>query len=117
MSFDFSKVLSQVGDDLIAKTGEPIGLNADQSVRVAHALAANWNKGREQAVQQTAQDTGLTEEVVAAMASKLVEVGKEKLVNEGPVGDALKGAQAAASDAVSKAAGGFLGGLFGRKAS
>ena len=116
MSIDFSNIVSRIGDDLIAKAGEPVGLNADQSVRVARALAANWNKGRDQAVQQAAQDTGLTEEVVSAMATKLIDVGKEKLLDEGPVGDAIKGAQTAAADAVSKAAGGFLGGLFGRKA-
>jgi len=117
MNIDFSKVVSDVGEDLIGQTGEPLGLSKDQSVRVAKALAANWNKGRDQAVQQAAADTGLTTEVVSAMATKLVDVAKDKLINEGPVGDAIHSAQAAASDAVSKAAGGFLGGLFGRKAS
>lgn len=116
MSIDVSKIVSQIGDDLIAQTGEPLGLDRDQSVRVARALAANWNKGREQAVQQTAADTGLTEEVVGSMATKLIDVAKEKLIEDGPVGDAIQSAKTAASDAVQKAAGGFLGGLFGRKA-
>ncbi|HWA00280.1 MAG TPA: hypothetical protein VG841_08190 [Caulobacterales bacterium] len=117
MNIDVSKIVSEIGDDLIAKTGEPIGLDHDQSVRVAHALAANWNKGRDEAVAQTAADTGLATEVVGAMATKLVDVAKEKLVDEGPLGDVIKSAQAQAGDAVGKAASGFLGGLFGRKAS
>ncbi|MES1200692.1 MAG: hypothetical protein ABUS57_04500 [Pseudomonadota bacterium] len=116
MNIDFSKIVSDVGDDLIAQTGEPLGLSKDQSVRVARALAANWNKGRDAAVEQTAADTGLPTEVVSAMTTKLIDVAKDKLLNEGPVGDAIHSAQAAATDAVGKAASGFLGGLFGRKA-
>ena len=45
MSFDLSKVVADLGDDMIAKCGEPVGLNKEQSVRVAHALAARFNLG------------------------------------------------------------------------
>jgi hypothetical protein len=117
MSLDYSKIISNLGDDLVAKTGEQVGLDRDQSVRVAHALAANFSKGREEAVRQTAEDTGLTEEVVSAMLSKLIETGAKKLVEEGPVGDAVASAQAAASNAMKKAAGGMFGSIFGSKTS
>src|SRR5262249_44036744 len=114
---DFSKVVSNLGEDLIAKTGEPVGLDKDQSVRVAHALAANWNKGKDGAVEAAAADTGLPTEVVSAMGAKLMDVAKDKLINEGPVGEAIDNAKAQATEAAKKAVGGLLGGLFGRKAS
>ena|SRR5688572_8764308 len=117
MAIDFSKIVSELGDDLIAQQGDQVGLDRDQSLRVANALARNFSKGREGAVEAAASETGLTEEVIAAMAGKLIEVGKEKLLSEGPVADAMASAQAAAGDAVKKAAGGMLSGLFGRKAS
>ena len=117
MEIDFSKIVSNLGEDLIAKTGEPLGLDKDQSVRVARALAANWNKGKDSAVEAAAADTGLPTEVVSAMGSKLMDVAKDKLINEGPVGDAIENAKSAAMDSVNKATGGLLGGLFGRKAS
>ena len=40
MSFDMSRVVSGLGDDAIGKIGEPLGLENETSVRVAHALAA-----------------------------------------------------------------------------
>lgn len=116
MTIDFSKIVSELGDDLIAQQGEHVGLDREQSVRVADALARNFSKGREGAVEAAAAETGLTEEVIAAMAGKLIEVGKEKLLNEGPVADAIASAQVAAGDAMKKAAGGMFSGLFGRKA-
>ncbi|HYD88416.1 MAG TPA: hypothetical protein VEA80_13150 [Vitreimonas sp.] len=122
MSFDMSKVVAELGDEVIAKCGEPIGLNKDQSVRVAHALAARAGMGGEDMIKAVAADTGLDEEVVAAMAKKLVEVGTEKLMNETPIGAAVDNAKqeamaalTAASQGAAKNAGGFLGSLFGRK--
>jgi hypothetical protein len=115
MNIDVSKIANELGEQALAQCGEPVGLDKDQSVRVAKALASHWGKGRDQAIAQTAADTGLTEEVVGAMAAKLLDAAKEKLLNEGPVGDAIDSAKAAAGDAMKKAAGGLLGGLFGRK--
>ena len=40
MSFDISKVVSELGDEVIGQCGEPVGLDKDQSVRVARALSA-----------------------------------------------------------------------------
>jgi hypothetical protein len=121
MSFDFSKVLSELGEDMIAKTGAPLGLSKDQSVQVANAVASHFSKGEGEAARLAAADTGLKEDVVAAMTAKLVEVGKEKLLTEGPVGDAVNAAKAQAQSAISnaggelaKGAGGLLGRLFGR---
>jgi hypothetical protein len=111
MSLDTAKIISDLGDDLVAQAGEPVGLDRDQSIRVARALAANLNKGKDAAVQAAAADTGLTEEVISAMLGKLVELGKEKLLSEGPVGDAIASAKSQAGAAL----GGMLGGLFGRK--
>jgi hypothetical protein len=122
MSLDTAKIISDLGDDLIAQAGEPVGLNRDQSVRVARALASHMGKGKDAAVQQAAAETGLTEEVISAMLGKLVEAGKEKLLSEGPVGEAVDQAKASASAALGQAGqaaarsvGGMLGGLFGRK--
>lgn len=111
MSLDTAKILSELGDDLVAQAGEPVGLNRDQSVRVARALTQHMGKGREAAIQQAAADTGLTEEVISAMLGKLVEAGRDKLINEGPVGSAIENAKGQAQAAL----GGMLGGLFGRK--
>jgi hypothetical protein len=122
MSLDTAKILSELGDDLIAQAGEPVGLNRDQSVRVARALTQHLGKGREAAVQQAAADTGLTEEVISAMLGKLIETGRDKLLNEGPVGQAIDSARAQAGAAIGQAGqaaarsvGGMLGGLLGRK--
>lgn len=122
MSLDTAKILSDLGDDLVAQAGEPLGLNRDQSVRVARSLTQHLGKGREAAVQQAAADTGLSEEVISAMLGKLVDIGKEKLLKEGPVGAAIDSARDQASAAVGQAGeaamrgvGGMLGGLFGRK--
>jgi hypothetical protein len=118
MNIDLSKIVSELGDEAIAQCGEPVGLDRDQSVRVARALAAHAGLGREEAVAAAAADTGLTEEVISALLGKLVEAGAEKLVSEGPIGDALGAAKGAASEALGKGAGemfGKLGGMFGRK--
>lgn len=122
MSFDLSAVVRELGDEAIAKAGEPLGLSKEQSVRVAHALAAHAGLGNEETIRAVAQDTGLDEEVVAAMAKKLIETGAEKLMNETPVGAAVDNAKqeamaalTAAGAGAAKNAGGFLSGLFGRK--
>lgn len=122
MSFDFSKVVAALGDEAIGKAGEPVGLNKDQSVRVARALAARAGLGNEEMIKAVAEDTGLDEDVVAAMAKKLIEVGGEKLMNETPIGAAVDNAKQQAMAALSsvgagaaKNAGGFLSSLFGRK--
>ena len=122
MSFDISQVVTALGDEAIGKCGEPLGLSKDQSVRVAHALAANAGLGNQQMIAKVAADTGLDEEVVAAMAKKLIETGAEKLMNETPVGAAIDNAKqeamaafTAAGSGAAQQAGGFLGKLFGRK--
>ena len=121
MSFDFAKVLTDLGDDLIAKTGEPLGLSKDQSVRVAQAVGRHFAKGQVEAVKLAAADTGLSEDVVSAMTSKLIDTGKEKLLKDGQVGDAIDSAKAQAQAAlanaggdIAKSAGGMFGKLFGR---
>lgn len=119
MAFDFSKVVSELGDDIIAQCGEPVGLSKDQSVRVARALGQNIGGGKDLAIKAAATDTGLSEEVTSAMLGKLMEVGKEKLLKEGPVGDAIEGAKAQAMAAMgdlgNQATKGMFGKLFGKK--
>ncbi|MES1202842.1 MAG: hypothetical protein ABUS57_15505 [Pseudomonadota bacterium] len=120
MSFDFSKVVSELGDDMIAKCGEPLGLDRDKSVRVAHALAARFNLGGQAMIKAAAEDTGIAEDAVSDMSKKLIEAGKEKLMDESGAAaaiekakaDAAAAAQAAASD-VAKKASGMFGKLFG----
>jgi hypothetical protein len=119
MAIDFSKIVSELGDDLVAQAGEPVGLDRDQSVRVAAALSRNIGGGKDLAVKATAAETGLTEEVISAMLGKLVETGKEKLIEEGPVGDAIENAKAQAMAAMGNIGGeatkGIFGKLFGKK--
>jgi hypothetical protein len=123
MSLDVSRVVSEMGDAFIAKVGEEVGLDGDLSVRAAHALAAHIGSGgRDGAIKQAAAETGVGEEVIAALMTKLVEAGTEKLLKESPVGDAIDSAKEQASAALgavggdlAKKAGGMLGGLFGRK--
>ncbi len=119
MAFDFSKVVSELGDDLVAQCGEPVGLNKDQSVRVARALGQHMGGGKDLAIKAAAADTGLSEEVTSAMLGKLIETGKDKLINEGPVGDAIEGAKtqamAAMGDLGNQATKGIFGKLFGKK--
>jgi hypothetical protein len=114
MSLEVGKIVSELGDALIAKVGEEVGLDGDLAVRAAHALAAHIGSGRDAAVKQAAAETGVGEEVIAALLSKLIEAGAQKLMEESPVGDAMASAKAAAEGAIGKAAGGMLGKLFGR---
>src|SRR5262245_19632786 len=93
MSFDMSRVVTTLGDDAIAKCGEPVGLNEEQSVRVAHALAARAGLANQEMVAQVAADTGLSEDVVAAMTKKLVEEGGKKLMDATGATAAIDGAR------------------------
>ncbi len=122
MGFDLSKVVEDLGDGLVAQLGEPLGLNGDQSKRVARALGAHFSSNREQTIQAAAADTGLDEEVVGSMLNKLVEAGKERLLESGPVADAIDGvkgqanaAMAAMGGQAASNVGSMLGGLFGKK--
>jgi hypothetical protein len=122
MSFDISTLVKALGDEALAQAGEPLGLDKDQSVRVAHALAAHAGLGDDEMVRAVAADTGLDEEVVAAMLKQLAETAAEKVMEETPVGAAVDSARqqamAAMGDAGATAvknAGGFLGRMFGRK--
>ncbi|MGE3303195.1 MAG: hypothetical protein AB7M12_08780 [Hyphomonadaceae bacterium] len=122
MDFDLSKVVSQLGENAVAQCGDAVGLTRDQSIKVAHALAANFSKGKDEAVKAAAETAGLAEEVTSSMLTKLIDVGKEKLLSEGPVGQALDSAKdsamAALNDAGGEAmknAGGFFSKLFGKK--
>jgi hypothetical protein len=111
MSFDIGVVVQNLGEEAIGQAGEPVGLDQEQSVRVARALAAHAGLGGEEAVRAAAADTNLSEDVVSSMLQKLIEIGKEKVLEEGPVADAIEGAKDQAMDA----ARGLLGGMFGRK--
>lgn len=122
MAIDISKILSSLGEDLVAQAGEPVGLDRDQSVRVAKALSAHIGGGKDLAIKAAAADTGLTEDVISAMLGKLVETGKEKLLKESPVGDAIDGAKDQAMAALGNIGGeatkglfGKIGGMFGKK--
>ena len=118
MSFDISAVVTALGDEAIGKAGEPLGQEKEQSVRVAHALAAHAGLGDEDMKRAVADDTGLSEEVVAAMLKRLGEMAAEKLKNETPVGAAVEAAKQQAMAAVGDASAAALrglGGLVGRK--
>lgn len=122
MSFEISKVIEALGEEAIGQIGEPIGLDKDQSVRVARALAAHSGLGNQQMVQAAAADTGLDEDVVAAMGKKLVEEGGNKLMEETGVSAAIDNAKQDAMAALgnvggdaARNAGGLLGKLFGRR--
>jgi hypothetical protein len=114
MAFDMSKVVSSLGDEMIGKCGEPVGLDKDQSVRVARALAARFNLGGEAAIKAAAEDTGIDEECVAAMSKKLMEAGKEKLMDESGATAAIDKAKQDAMNAVQNQAKGMFGKLFGK---
>jgi hypothetical protein len=118
---DVSKILSSLGDDMVAQAGEPVGLDRDQSIRVAKALSSHIGGGKDLAIKAAAADTGLTEEVISAMLGKLVEAGKEKLLGDSGVTGAIEDAKAQAMGAIgdlgNQATKGLFGKLFGKKAS
>lgn len=122
MSFDISKVVEALGEEAIGQIGDPIGLDKEQSVRVARALAAHSGLGNQQMVQAAAADTGLDEEVVAAMGKKLVEEGGNQVMEATGVNTAIDNAKQDAMAALgnvggdaARNAGGLLGKLFGRR--
>ena len=114
MSIDISKIMSGLGDDLVAQAGAPLGLDRDKSVRVAQALGQHMGGGKDLAIKAAAADTGLTEDVISAMLGKLIETGKEKLLKEGPVGDAIENAKDQAMAAMGNIGGGAAKGIFGK---
>ncbi|MDZ4777133.1 MAG: hypothetical protein SGJ23_10145 [Alphaproteobacteria bacterium] len=123
MAIDISKILSSLGDDLVAQAGAPLGLDKDTSVRVAAALSQHIGGGKDLAIKATAADTGLTEDVISSMLNKLIDTGKEKLMNESGVTGAIDDAKAQATGAIGNIGGeatkglmGKIGGLFGKKA-
>jgi hypothetical protein len=123
MSLDLSQAFRALGDEAIAKIGDQIGLDREQSVRVAQALAARASQGREAAVAGAAEETGLGQEVVAAMFGKLAETAAEKALSDSPIGNALGAFKAPLAEAgagvigegAAKGAGGLMSKLFGRK--
>jgi hypothetical protein len=114
MAFDMSKVVSTLGEDVIGSCGEPLGLDKAQSVRVARSLAAHFNLGGEEAIKAAAADTGLSTEVVSSMSKKLMDAGKEYVLKESGVTDAVEKAKAEAMAAVQNQAKGMFGKLFGK---
>ena len=116
---DLSKIVSDLGDDIVAQCGEPVGLSNDQSVRVARALGQHMGGGKDLAIKAAAADTGLSEEVVSAMLGKLVAVGKDKLMTDagvtGAIDNAKDQAMAAMGNIGGEAAKGIFGKLFGKK--
>ncbi len=122
MSIEISKIVEALGEEALGKAGEPAGLDKEQSVRVAKALAAHSGLGGEKMLAAAAADTGLTEDVIGAVSKRLVEIGAEKLMKDTPIGaavdnmkDSAMAALTGAGGDVGKQAGGFLKGLFGKK--
>ena len=122
MAIDISKILSSLGEDLVAQAGEPVGLDKETSVRVASALSQHIGGGKDLAIKAAAADTGLTEDVISQMLAKLIDTGKEKLMNDsgvtGAIDDAKDQAIAALGNVGGEAAKGLfgkIGGMFGKK--
>lgn len=115
MAFDLGIVVAKLGEDLIAEAGAPIGLEPAKAKEVAQALAKHWGEGPAQAVKLAAAETNLAEEVVSEMSKKLIDLGKERLMGDLGVTDALEGAKAQAQAALGNVGGGLLGRLFGKK--
>lgn len=111
---DMQKIVGQLGDDVIGSCGEPLGLDKETSVRVARALAAHFNLGGEEAVKAAAADTGLSTDVVGSMSKKLMDEGKNYVMKESGVADAVDKAKADAMAAVQNQAKGMFGKLFGK---
>lgn len=115
MAFDMGIVVSKLGEELIAQAGEPVGLEPAKAKEVAEALGKHWSHGPQEAIRLAAQETNLAEEVVAEMSKKLIDLGKERLMNDTGVSDAIEGAKAQAQAALGSVGGGLLGRLFGKK--
>jgi len=122
MSIDISKIISNIGDDLAAKAGEPLGLDRDKSILAAHALINHMGGGKDLAIKAAAAETGLTEEIISSLLTKMIDAGKEKLMAESGVQDAIDGAKDQAMAAINNIGGevskglfGKIGGMFGKK--
>jgi uncharacterized protein YidB (DUF937 family) len=105
MNVDVSKIVEALGDSAVAQIGESVGLDGGSTSKVVKSLSGHFKAGGNVA-QRVASDTGLREEVISQFTDKLVEAGKEKLLSQGPVADALASAGPV---------GGLVGRLFGKK--
>ena len=105
MNIDVSKVVDVLGNAAVEQIGESVGLDGEKTAKVVSSLA-NHVKGGGDIAARVAADTELQQDVVSQFMDKLVEAGKDKLLSEGPVADALKAAGPV---------GGLVGRLFGKK--
>lgn len=115
MALNFENIVAFLGEKAVGEIGAPLGLNADQSLRLASTLARTAGAGPELAVKGAAAETGIPEDVVKAMLDKLFETGKQKVLEETGIAQQADALRDQAVDSVKQAAGGFLGRLFGRK--
>lgn len=106
MNVDVSKVVDALGEQAVAQIGDSVGLDGEKTSRAVKSLAKHMKGGEGTIAQRVAADTGLREDVISQLQDKLIEAGKEKLLAEGPVADALKAAGPV---------GGLVGKLFGKK--
>jgi uncharacterized protein YidB (DUF937 family) len=98
---DLGQIVSSLGEQTIVEMGEPLGLNKDQSIRAARALAENFTGDKDQAIEAAAKETGIGKEVLSAMIVKLLDTAKDQAV------DHMK-------DQATQAAKGMFGKFFGR---
>lgn len=115
MALDFENIVGFLGAKVVGDIGAPLGLNGEQSVKLASALANNIRAGKDLAVKGAAAETGIPEDVAQAMMDKLYETGKEKLLHDTGIADQAEAMKDQAVEAAKQAAGGFFGRLFGRK--
>lgn len=105
MNIDVNKLVETLGDAAIEQVGESVGLDGEKTSRVVQSLAKHVSAGGDVAG-RVAADTELQKDVISQFMDKLIEAGKDKLLSEGPVADALKAAGPV---------GGLVGRLFGKK--
>lgn len=105
MNVDVNKIVEVLGNAAVEQVGESVGLDGEKTAKVVKSLAGHV-KGGGDIAGRVAADTELQKDVVSQFMDKLIEAGKDKLLSEGPVADALKQAGPV---------GGLVGKLFGRK--
>lgn len=115
MALDFENIVSFLGHKVVGEIGAPLGLDEDQSVKLAASLANNIRAGNDLAIKGAAAETGIPEDVAQAMLDKLYETGKQKLLEDTGIAQQAEAMRDQAVEAAKQAAGGFLGRLFGRK--